>query len=201
MVLASLNSRSISCMVHHTLIDPQLPPHFSTPFPTLAPGSSTSPSSLHPSMCLQGGLCFGRLAEQSPLTQTSKHTNKQTSKQATKQANNQLTNQQQPTTATTDHNRPPTTNHPQSPPTTTTTNKNNNQPITTNQQQPITTNNNQQEQHSTNNHQPPNNPRAGGTAPDTVVWSAGSLPKKRRTLQAVTLRWCPAWRIFRESYQ
>ena len=44
-----------------------------TPFPTLAPCSSFSPPLLHPSVCpstatLQGGLCFGRLAEQSPLT-------------------------------------------------------------------------------------------------------------------------------------
>ena len=60
-------------MFHHTLLDPQLSSLFSTSFPTLAPGSSTSPSLLYPSMSpstpfLQGGLCCGRLAEQSPLT-------------------------------------------------------------------------------------------------------------------------------------
>ena len=60
-------------MFHRTLLDPQLSSHFSTLVPTFAHGSSTSPSLLHPSMSpstapLQGGLCFGRLAEQSPLT-------------------------------------------------------------------------------------------------------------------------------------
>ena len=58
-------------------------PHFASPtvvftmhhifFSTLAPGSSASPSPLYPSMCpttatARGGLCFGRLGEQSPLT-------------------------------------------------------------------------------------------------------------------------------------
>ena len=57
---------SISSMFHRSLLDTQLSPHFSTPFPTLALGSypSASPSTAP----LQGGLCFGRLAEQSPLT-------------------------------------------------------------------------------------------------------------------------------------
>ena len=60
-------------MFHRTLLDPQLSPHVSTTFLTLAPGSSTSPSLLYPSMSpstatLRGGLCFGRMAEQSPLT-------------------------------------------------------------------------------------------------------------------------------------
>ena len=72
-VLAILESHSISSMFYRTLLDPQLSPHFSTPFLTLAPRSSTSPSLLCPSMCpstapLQGGLCIGRLAEQSPRT-------------------------------------------------------------------------------------------------------------------------------------
>ena len=66
-------SHSISSMFHRTLLDPQLSPHFSTPFSTFAPGLSTSLSLLYPSVCpstatLQGGLCLGRLAEQSPLT-------------------------------------------------------------------------------------------------------------------------------------
>ena len=72
-VCVFLESHSISSRFHRTLLDPQLSPHFSTTFPTLAPGSSTSPSLLCPSMSpstatLQGGSCFGRLAEQSPLT-------------------------------------------------------------------------------------------------------------------------------------
>ena len=59
-------------MFHRTLLDPQLSPHFATPFPTFALGSSTSHSLLHPSVSpstatLQGGLCFGRVAEQSLL--------------------------------------------------------------------------------------------------------------------------------------
>ena len=72
-VLASLESHSISSMFHCTLLHPQLSPHFSTPFPTLAPGSSAFPSLFYPSAspstaAWQGGLCFGRLAEQSHLT-------------------------------------------------------------------------------------------------------------------------------------
>ena len=60
-------------MFHRTLRDPQLAPHFSIPFPTRAPSPTTSPSLLYPSASpstatLQGGFCFGRLAEQSPLT-------------------------------------------------------------------------------------------------------------------------------------
>ena len=73
-VFVSLKSHSISSMFHCTLLDPQLSPHFSTPFPTLAPGSSTTPSLPYPSASpstatLQGGLCFGRLSEQSLLTE------------------------------------------------------------------------------------------------------------------------------------
>ena len=71
--LRVLEKRSISCVFHRTFVDPQLSPHVSTPLPTLAFGSSTSPSLSYPSMCpstatLQGGVCFGRVAEQSPLT-------------------------------------------------------------------------------------------------------------------------------------
>ena len=60
-------------MFHRTLLGPQLSPHFSTSFPALAPGSSAAPLLLYASMgpstaTLQGGLCFGQLAEQSPLT-------------------------------------------------------------------------------------------------------------------------------------
>ena len=60
-------------MFHRTLLDRQLSPQFSTPFPTVVLGSSTSPSLLYPSMSpstatLQRGLSFGRLAEQPPLT-------------------------------------------------------------------------------------------------------------------------------------
>ena len=67
-----LDSRSISSMFHRTLLDAQLSSPFSTPFPTLAPSPTTSLSLLYPSTSpsaatLQGGLCFGRLAEQSPL--------------------------------------------------------------------------------------------------------------------------------------
>ena len=62
-----LKSHSILC--HRTLLDL----HFFSLFSTLALGSSTSPSQLYPSTSpstatLQGGLCFGRLAEQYPLT-------------------------------------------------------------------------------------------------------------------------------------
>ena len=69
-VCVFLESHSISSRFHRTLLDSQLSPHFSTTFPTLAPGSSTSPSLFFPSMSpstatLQGGSCFGRLAEQS----------------------------------------------------------------------------------------------------------------------------------------
>ena len=49
-------------MFHCTLLDPQLSPHFSTSFLPLALGASPSTGTL------QSGLCFGRLAEQSPLT-------------------------------------------------------------------------------------------------------------------------------------
>ena len=57
-------------MFHRTLLDIQLSSHFSTSFPTLALGSSTSHSPLNSSWSpsattLQGGSCFGRLAEQS----------------------------------------------------------------------------------------------------------------------------------------
>ena len=56
-----------------SLLDPQSSPHFSAPFLALALGSSTTPSLLCPSASpstatLQGRLCFGRLAEQFPLT-------------------------------------------------------------------------------------------------------------------------------------
>ena len=70
-VLASMQSHSISSMFHRTLLDPQLSPHFSTPFPTLALGLSTSPSLLSfdvSTATLHGGLCFGWLAEKLPLT-------------------------------------------------------------------------------------------------------------------------------------
>ena len=48
---------------------------FSTPFSTLAPSPTTSPSLLYPSASpstatLQGGFCLGRLAEQSLLTKS-----------------------------------------------------------------------------------------------------------------------------------
>ena len=74
-VLASRRSHSISSMFHLTLLDPQLSPHLSTPFLALATGSSTSPSLFYPSgspstATLQGASCFGRVAEQSPLTRT-----------------------------------------------------------------------------------------------------------------------------------
>ena len=55
-------NHSISSMFHCTLLDPQLSPHFSTSFPPLALGASPSTGTL------QSGFCFGRLAEQSPLT-------------------------------------------------------------------------------------------------------------------------------------
>ena len=66
-VCVFLKSHSILC--HRTLLDL----HFFSLFSTLALGSSTSPSLLYPSTSpstatLQGGLCFGRLAEQYPLT-------------------------------------------------------------------------------------------------------------------------------------
>ena len=66
-------SHSVSSMMHRTMLDPLLSSHFSTSFPTLAQGSYTSPSLLYPSMSLstatqEGGLCCGRLAEQSPPT-------------------------------------------------------------------------------------------------------------------------------------
>ena len=59
-------------MFHRTLLEPQLSPHCSAPFPALASGSSTTPSLLYRSASpstatLHGGLCFGRLAEQCPL--------------------------------------------------------------------------------------------------------------------------------------
>ena len=68
-----LTTHSISSMFHRTLPDPQFSSPFSTSFSAHALGSSTSPSLLYPSMSpsaatLQGGLWFGRLAEQSPLT-------------------------------------------------------------------------------------------------------------------------------------
>ena len=48
------------CILLNAVLDIQLPPHFSAPFPALAPGSSTSPSLVYPSMSpttatLQGG--------------------------------------------------------------------------------------------------------------------------------------------------
>ena len=57
-------SSTALCLTH------SLSPHFSTPFPTLARCSSTTPSLFYPSASpstatLQGVLCFGRLAEQS----------------------------------------------------------------------------------------------------------------------------------------
>ena len=60
----------ISSMFRGTLLDTPFSSSFSIPFSTPAPGSSAAPSLLHPSMSpstatLQGGLCFGRLAEQS----------------------------------------------------------------------------------------------------------------------------------------
>ena len=60
------------CFVARCLDGP-FPVTFSTPFPTLAPSPMTTPSLLHPSASSttatpQGGLLFGRLAEQSPLT-------------------------------------------------------------------------------------------------------------------------------------
>ena len=48
-VCVFLENHSIPSMFHSILLDPQLSPHFSTRFPTLAPGSSTSPSLLFPS--------------------------------------------------------------------------------------------------------------------------------------------------------
>ena len=65
-------SHFISTVFHRTLLNPHLCHHFSTPRPTLALGSSATPSLRHPSASqptglLQGGLCFQRLAEQSPL--------------------------------------------------------------------------------------------------------------------------------------
>ena len=58
-------------MFHRTLLDAQLSSPFCTPFSTLAPSPTTSLSLLYPSTSpsaatLQGGSCFGRLAEQSP---------------------------------------------------------------------------------------------------------------------------------------
>ena len=71
-VLASRKRHSISSIFHCTLLDPQLSPHFSRPFPTLALGSTTPslhcPSASPSPATLQGGLCFGRLAEQSSHT-------------------------------------------------------------------------------------------------------------------------------------
>ena len=65
--------RALNVIPSHSCFDPQLSPHFSSPFPTLAPGSSATPSLLCPSAnpstaTLQGGLCLGRLGEQSLLT-------------------------------------------------------------------------------------------------------------------------------------
>ena len=44
-----LTIHSITSVLHCTLLDPQLSPHFSTPFPTFAPGPTTSPSLPYPS--------------------------------------------------------------------------------------------------------------------------------------------------------
>ena len=72
-VFTSHESHSISSMFHHTLLEPQLSPHFSTPFRTLAPVRGllfrcSILRSVPSTSTLQGGVCFGRLAEQSPLT-------------------------------------------------------------------------------------------------------------------------------------
>ena len=71
-VLSFLKSHCISSFVHRAMMHSC--PHFSpTSFPTQAPRPTTSPSLLYLSASpsavpLQGGLRFGRLAEQSPLT-------------------------------------------------------------------------------------------------------------------------------------
>ena len=69
--LVFLESHSISSMFRGTLLE-TLFSTFSTPFPTLAKSPTTTLSLLQTSASasiatLQGGLCFGQLAEQSPL--------------------------------------------------------------------------------------------------------------------------------------
>ena len=68
-----LESHSTSSMLHRTLLGTPFASPFSSSFSTPAPGSSSYPSLLYLSMSpstatLQGGLCFGRLAEQSAFT-------------------------------------------------------------------------------------------------------------------------------------
>ena len=65
------------CLMH------LLCPPFTTSFLTLAPSPMTTPSLLYPSSSSnaatpQGGLLFGRLAEQSPLTEVRTHTSSYT---------------------------------------------------------------------------------------------------------------------------
>ena len=72
-VLASLFSHPSHQCFTCTLLDPQLSPNFSTPFPTVAPGSSTTPSLLYPSASpstatLQGRLCLADCLNNPPLT-------------------------------------------------------------------------------------------------------------------------------------
>ena len=70
-VCATATNHSISSILHRTLLDSLLSPHFSTPFPTLARGSSTTLAGIpvgESIATLQARLCFGRWAGQSPLT-------------------------------------------------------------------------------------------------------------------------------------
>ena len=70
-----LKSHSISSRFRGTLLNAPFTSPSSVPFPTLAPSPMTTPSLLFPSTSStpaspQGGMLFGRLAEQSPLTRT-----------------------------------------------------------------------------------------------------------------------------------
>ena len=71
--LVFLKSHSISPMFRGTLLDTPFSSSFCTLCPTHAPSPTASPSLLcrlasPPTATLQRGLCFGRLAKQSPLT-------------------------------------------------------------------------------------------------------------------------------------
>ena len=72
--LVFLDSQSISSMLHRAMFDALLSSFLPTPFQKLPPNPMSTPpllnSSTSPKPCAtpQGGLLFGHLAEQSPLT-------------------------------------------------------------------------------------------------------------------------------------